>query len=890
MTAIRHTLQRDVFLPHDERLIAVVHVTKAGKKKKVSFLCVVVTTDQPAQVSIHKVKKVDKDNYKKRQSWLLSELKIVDGKAPDVDVPDFDLHFEKAYKWLASNVAEKNSFIASLWKLTQRYLKQLNKPDFINVKPSLMEEFVSLEDQSRGLSQPEDGLSSSDDYQALSPREEKDLERMMNECEFAIGNAEAFVEQLANDLSVLDGANIHSIIESQQEVARLMHVLDEGLREVGSLEESLDNYDKKLEGVRVHMEIMEQKDSMIQIQSQNHAKLTKELKDAMKKLDIPHQYQMALLDRGDLGSPKGIMECTSAAECLQEKMETKVHTGLSKMRAITDQQELLTNLQEKFAQRLATHLNSMFIQQGMGMGETGSGSIALPKHHSFHRDLIPYSELIQWLKKADNTSFKKLSKIYTESLHRLYERELADFFEIARQALIGPKGGKAAEGKVKPDRKISDAGIRGPKGKVPTMHDLVTTFKGGESDLSDHQRFDMVFTSMLNEIEPMCQAEQDFCSKFFGLGVEPDLLPTQVAQGNSQDFLGEEFSATEMDGNLFSAKNKKPEETKQVKSELSLACKRQIRAVMSDLFGSLETEMKNFTVFAERVDNFNSVYMLVRIGHQVLSQSSQAGSYLSMVLANCLVEVKRNFDKYIDNMVRSMEETRMSKKQKCGILPFVKEFEKVAEEAEMVFKGSERRGDLDKAYTKLVSAQFKGIHRIALEHQKTPRDVVMFENFHHLHAVLYRLKITVLENERKEAKQKYTEHLQLYVQESLGRPMDKLNSFFEGVQTLVAQGVKEEEVGYQMAFNKQELRKVIQQYPGKEVKKGLDGLCKKVEKTLCEEENLFQVTWRSFQEEFIRQYKQIEGLIARCYPGANVKLEFSINEVLQYFSEIAQSH
>ncbi len=27
----------------------------------------------------------------------------------------------------------------------------------------------------------------------------------------------------------------------------------------------------------------------------------------------------------------------------------------------------------------------------------------------------------------------------------------------------------------------------------------------------------------------------------------------------SKDFLGEEFSATEIDGNLFSAKNKKPE-------------------------------------------------------------------------------------------------------------------------------------------------------------------------------------------------------------------------------------------------------------------------------------------------------------------------------------------
>ena len=48
------------------------------------FVVISVTTDQPAQVSIHKVKKVDKDNYKKRQSWLLSELKIVDGKDPDI--------------------------------------------------------------------------------------------------------------------------------------------------------------------------------------------------------------------------------------------------------------------------------------------------------------------------------------------------------------------------------------------------------------------------------------------------------------------------------------------------------------------------------------------------------------------------------------------------------------------------------------------------------------------------------------------------------------------------------------------------------------------------------------------------------------------------------------
>jgi len=32
------------------------------------------------------------------------------------DVPEFELHFDKVYKWVASSIAEKNAFILSLWK------------------------------------------------------------------------------------------------------------------------------------------------------------------------------------------------------------------------------------------------------------------------------------------------------------------------------------------------------------------------------------------------------------------------------------------------------------------------------------------------------------------------------------------------------------------------------------------------------------------------------------------------------------------------------------------------------------------------------------------------------------------------------------------------------
>lgn len=66
--------------------------------------------------------------------------------------------------------------------------------------------------------------------------------------------------------------------------------------------------------------------------------------------------------------------------------------------------------------------------------------------------------------------------------------------------------------------------------------------------------------------------------------------------------------------------------------------------------------------------------------------------------------------------------------------------------------------------------------------------------------------------------------------------------FFEGVKARVAQGVKEEEVSFQLAYSKQELRKVIEKYPGKEVKRALENLYRKIHKYLSPEENLLPVT------------------------------------------------
>ncbi|XP_056115876.1 exocyst complex component 1 isoform X2 [Rhinichthys klamathensis goyatoka] len=915
MTAIKHALQRDIFTPNDERLLSIVNVCKAGKKKKNCFLCATVTTERPVQVKVVKVKKSDKgDFYKRQMAWELRDLTEVDAKDATKENPEFDLHFEKVYRWVASSTAEKNSFISCIWKLNQRYLRK--KVEFVNVSPQLLEESVPSGESQSVAGGDEDAL---DDYQELNAREEQDIESMMEVCEYAISNAEAFAEKLSSELQVLDGANIQSIMASEKQVNILMQLLDQALSEVDNIEGKLLSYEEMLQSVKEQMDQISQSNRLIQISNTNNGKLLDEIQFLVNYMDLSKGHIKALQE-GDLSSPKGIEACINASEALSQCMNVALKPGHDKLMAVKQQQHLFSELRDAFARRLTNHLNNVFVHQfnhfshfkmtipqfyrssclslpGHDQSSTLSqhtADLTLPKHSPLHRDLLRYAKLMEWLKNTQREKYEGLSRTYVDYMTRLYEREIKDFFEVAKIKMAGTskdgKGKFATLPRKESALKQETESLHGSSGKLTgstsSLNKLAVSssnsrrsqssslldmgnMSASDLDVADRTRFDKIFEQVLSELEPLCLAEQDFISKFFKLQQNPTL-----AQAENVD---------DTDGTVHSRPTSE--------HRYSISDKDMVRMMMNKIFQSIETELNSLIALGDKIDSFNSLYMLVKMSHHVwTAENVDPASYLSTTLGNVLVTVKRNFDKCISGQIRQMEEVKISKKSKVGILPFVTGFEEFAKLAEAIFRNAERRGDLDKAYIKLIRAVFHNVEKVANESQKTPRDVVMMENFHHIFSTLSSLKISCLEAERKEAKQKYTEHLQSYVINSLGQPLEKLNHFFEGVEARVAQGVREEEVSYQLAFNKQELRKVIKEYPGKEVKKGLDNLYRKVDKHLCEEESLLQVVWHSMQDEFIRQYKHFEGLINRCYPGSGITMEFTIQDMLEYFSSIAQSH
>lgn len=119
------------------------------------------------------------------------------------------------------------------------------------------------------------------------------------------------------------------------------------------------------------------------------------------------------------------------------------------------------------------------VTQGHDQSSTLSqhaAELTLPKHNPLHRDLLRYAKLMEWLKNTQREMYEGLSRVrgimkrfkkkdvatsflmhliikdvslvfqtYVDYMSRLYEREIKEFFEVAKNKMAGTT--KEAKGK-----------------------------------------------------------------------------------------------------------------------------------------------------------------------------------------------------------------------------------------------------------------------------------------------------------------------------------------------------------------------------------------------------------------------------------------------------------
>lgn len=221
----------------------------------------------------------------------------------------------------------------------------------------------------------------------------------MSKCEFAISNAEAFMEVLVRDLSLLDGENVKCVLASEAQVEELMDQLEIAIQEAEKIENRLDTYDHILSNVRETMEKMEKKNSMISIANRNNLCLLQMLENIVTKLDLPRKYQDVLED-ADLTNPQGLKAAIEAGNALKEAMNVELEPALLHMSAVQEQKKHFEKYRDKFSRAINRQLNNLFIHYGNHRGETerSTDGLVLPLHSAVHKELSSYTELMHWSK------------------------------------------------------------------------------------------------------------------------------------------------------------------------------------------------------------------------------------------------------------------------------------------------------------------------------------------------------------------------------------------------------------------------------------------------------------------------------------------------------------
>ncbi len=464
-------LQRELFTPSNEQLLAMVHCLRQVDKNKATkdiFLCLVNETDRFSQaagsgqlnINLVEVKSEKRGDHlpKKKRSWSLHELKSVDAKhadQTDLFPGDFDLSFgDKTFSYKAVNYEEKKRFLTSLIGLSDRNtISGVRKISLKNLPPDLVLEAdqslkvkADKESENNKDSWPMMGKEEADEaYRAISDREASDLLTLMKNCDHAVTNADLFVEDLSRQLNVLDGDNIYSIMASEESINHLMNLLESAIKNAENLESRLNQYDDLMEHIRDSMEKMDAGGGNFETVNTNNKRLYTTLEGLVSQLDLSYAH-MQVLSEPDFSNQQKLKEAVRASKALEKALDLSyIDERYKRLASVQDQVKLLEKRRDKFSKSITRYLNNLFIHVGndtdnlADMSSPSASQLKLTKRRHIHRELAKYAELVHWLKTMDPGSFANLQSIYRTSVCKLYEKDLRLFFEAARFRVSGNK-------------------------------------------------------------------------------------------------------------------------------------------------------------------------------------------------------------------------------------------------------------------------------------------------------------------------------------------------------------------------------------------------------------------------------------------------------------------
>ncbi|KAI8935164.1 hypothetical protein NX059_007757 [Plenodomus lindquistii] len=750
------------------------------------------------------------------------------------------------------------------------------------------------------------------------------------------------IESLETDIKreiarVEAGSWLNNLEQKDDRVEAVERMLDRAIAECDELEGLLTLYNVELSSLNDDIAFIEAQSQGLQVQTANQRLLQHELQQLVETISITSD-QLEALRRAPIGKINGLKDIESSLVLLYKALITidpsfaaggrhstpeggidplTVSSGLGNsdiatMQALQEKRDRYLGEGAQFLDRLKKHMEITFgasimtTRDALSKIDQGSSMPSLKKNVEAHdvgrNELWMLSPIMLFAKEIDRNSWDMLLRMYQTQAAQLYQQEVRDNILAWRKFARKPTGeeqellftaqeketesitGTARKLTVKRSQTLA-RGLRSASGEKETKTPKQT--QDGKLFAYD------VFARVLDDIGPVLLTEQNFITEFFhATSTDAVDFPEAVQAAPPEARRGP---------NLWIRKH----------FEADRAMAKHVTGVMEEIFSFWPTELQSLVDWACQADPLQGVGILGAVDRKLLDIEDSNQDFLTRNLQKIHERLQGLFSKFLDEQIRAIEDTKVKIKKRKGVIAFMKTFPHFSVAIENMLPPSSDGGDqletrrmVNDGYQRMNKAMFESLKVIAKESpavmasqgQGDPEDkealnyhILLIENMNHYMEEVDARPDTVLDYWKSKAQDECTEHMNLYVDAVIRRPLGKLLEFIESTETLLSQPTATpQSISQRSSHSRSVFKKLAHSHDAKELRKGIEALKKRVDKHFgdADDPSISRDLVFKVLKECERKYVGISermGVINQDIYAGEVEIDWGVREVESAF-------
>ncbi|WYZ37797.1 hypothetical protein EsH8_II_001303 [Colletotrichum jinshuiense] len=712
--------------------------------------------------------------------------------------------------------------------------------------------------------------------------------------------------------------------EEDDRVEAIKRGIDLAVAECEEMENLLTLYSVELSTLSDDIAYIEAQGQGLQVQTANQKLLKKELESLLETTTIT-SADLNALRAAPLEDPAGLEDIEASlvtlykamikidpsllgseprkSEDLGEEADQAVgleNTDYGKMRIVQEKKEMYRQESAVFVRRLVGYMAQQFDEAynetNRALREALSRKVD-SRHHDSGRDMLwKYSPLIKYAKDVDPANWDRMIQVYQDKSHPVYKNEFRQVLEAWKrnarkmtaeetsELLFTFEVEKQQEGKATTVRKLT---VKRSQTLAKSLRSPVDTSSRTNLNQAAERRSlpYEVFGQVLDDLLPLVEMEQNFIVDFFhATTMEQSDFPDLVAVSRPRDRRG---------GDLRRHRLMEPNR--------DLA--RRVTKAMEVIYSFLEQEVSKLIEWVLQADPLQGAGVLAVLERNLVDIQQSNQDFLNALLQKVHGVLESRFKKFVDEQIRAIEETKVKINKRKGVISFIRVFPQFSNAVENILSGIDPslgvRKTVDREYDRILKSMFDSLKIIARENPAVsvgaagadPEDkealnfhILLIENMNHFLEEVNTHSLDVLEDWREAATNELNEHMGLYLNAVMRRPLGKLLEYLENIEGQLQSGKPGTSIASQPSNSKSTFNKVLATYDSREVRKGIETLRKRIEKHFGDADDpaLSQKLVIKVLRECERFYGEVELRISRITAdvyGGDVLFEWPRTEV-----------